>query len=68
MDKTKRYEVYHSSTTIQLRDNQPDKFRVSSSRGIVAVFPTLGAGYTTWQDSKQALRLARKICKLLNHQ
>jgi hypothetical protein len=65
--KPDRYWVFVGDnwSAVQLRDSQPDRHR-KTARGIVATFPTIGAGYTTWQDHKQALRRARQICRLLN--
>lgn len=61
-----RYTVYSApGSNIQLRDSKPDKYR-KTDRGIVAVFPTLGGGYVTWQTQLEAMKLARKIARLLN--
>jgi hypothetical protein len=63
--KKKRFTVYsRPGVTVQLRDSR--KLCDRGEQGIVAVFPTVGCGYTTWQDHDQAVRLARRIVKLLN--
>ncbi len=52
--------------TPQLRDNCPHKPGAIPPPWIVAQFPTLGGGMTTGQGRAQAVRLARKIARLLN--
>jgi hypothetical protein len=61
-----RFSVWiRKNSEAQIRDSA--KLCERGEQGIVAVFPVLGAGYTTWQTTKQGHRLARRICKMLNN-
>ena len=66
--KTPRFTVYAPpGVTPQIRDSRtPRTSAIPGEMGIVAVFPTLGAGYSTQQLPEEARRLARKVCRLLN--
>lgn len=65
--KKKRYSTYETGYSVQLRDNKSNSdMGYIGAQGIVAVFPTVGGGLTTKQDYTQAVKLARKICRMLN--
>jgi len=63
-----KFQTYEpkSGGQIQIRDRRPDKHRAPEERGVVAIFPTLGGGMTTYQSHDEAKKLARRIVKLLN--
>lgn len=64
-----RFSTYEMGYgTVQLRDNKiEEKGAVrGQSRGIVAVFPTIGGQYCTTQVYRQSVRLARRLCRMLN--
>lgn len=62
-DKFQTYEA--PGHTIQIRDNRQTRCG-RGMQGIVAVLPTLGGQFATWQTGKEAKSLARKIVRLLN--
>lgn len=68
--KKKRFSTYELPYQIQIRDNstKPNQFTAfhGQSVGIVAVMQTMGGGFTTSQGHSDAVKLARKICRLLN--
>jgi len=62
-----KFQTYENGYgPIQIRDNRSDKQRKNESVGTVAVLPTMGGQYATYQDYKGAKTLARKIVRVLN--
>lgn len=51
---------------VQIRDNRPDRFRKPERHGVVFNLPTLGGGFATYQCYREAVRLARKVVRMLN--
>lgn len=51
---------------VQIRDNRPDKHRKPERHGVVFNLPTIGGQFATYQLPSQAVRLARKIVRMLN--
>ncbi len=62
----KAFETYERPYGAHIVDNRPDKHRTPERHGVVMTFPTLGGGMATYQCQKEAVRLARKVVRMLN--